>query len=191
MAGIEFLTDRAIKSAIKVGAAQTISDGGGLTMQVQPGGAGWWRLRYWLAARENRLSLGTYPEISLARARERRRDALALIAEGTDPSDARKADKVRTAAKAATAKLIEDGGALPGSFEAVAKEWLSTVHQHKVSAGHAERTRIRLEQDVFPWIGSDSIGTIEAPTLLECLRRAEARGAIETAHRVKHACGGF
>lgn len=78
---------------------------------------------------------------------------------------------------------------MPGSFEAVAREWLVTVHDHKVSAGHAERTRIRLEQMVFPWLGGKPIGEIEAPELLQCLRRVEARGAIETAHRVKHACG--
>jgi integrase len=58
-----------------------------------------------------------------------------------------------------------------------------------VSAGHSERTRIRLEQDAFPWLGRRPIAEIEAPELLQCLRKIEARGAIETAHRVKNACG--
>ena len=76
-----------------------------------------------------------------------------------------------------------------GTFEYVAREWLATVHEAKVSEGHADRTRIRLEQDVFPWLGRRPIGEIEAPELLQCLRRVEARGAIETAHRIKDACG--
>lgn len=63
------------------------------------------------------------------------------------------------------------------------------MHEAKVSAGHPERTRIRLEQDAFPWIGSRPIGEIEAPELLQALSRVEARGAIETAHRIKDACG--
>ena len=58
-----------------------------------------------------------------------------------------------------------------------------------MSEGHAERTRIRLEQDAFPWLGRRPIAEIEAPELLQCLRRVEARGAIETAHRLKDACG--
>jgi len=58
-----------------------------------------------------------------------------------------------------------------------------------VSDGHAERTRIGLEQDVFPWIGAKPISTVEAPDLLATLRKIVERGAIETAHRAKDACG--
>jgi len=63
------------------------------------------------------------------------------------------------------------------------------VHSAKVSAGHAAITLTRLERDVFPWLGRRPIGEIEAPELLACLRRVEDRGAIETAHRIKDACG--
>ena len=76
-----------------------------------------------------------------------------------------------------------------GTFEHVAREWLATIHEGKVSEGHADRTRIRLEQDAFPWLGRRPIAYIEAPELLQALRKVEARGAIETAHRVKNACG--
>ncbi len=122
-------------------------------------------------------------------ARARRREARKLVAAGIDPSAARKADKAARAAKAEAARLVAEGQAAPGTFEAVAREWLTTVHEVKVSAGHAARTRIRLEQDVFPWLGTRPIGEIEAPELLQCLRRVEARGAIETTHRIKDACG--
>jgi integrase len=59
----------------------------------------------------------------------------------------------------------------------------------KVSDGHADRTRIRMEQDLFPWLGRRPIAEIDAPELLTCIRRVEARGAIETAHRVKDTAG--
>ncbi len=91
--------------------------------------------------------------------------------------------------KAEAARMVAAGLPGPGTFEHVAREWLATVHEAKVSAGHAQRTRIRLEQDAFPWLGRRPIGEIEAPALLQRLRRVEAHGAIETAHRVKDACG--
>jgi integrase len=193
MAAIETLSDKAIRATIKAvadsGNSKVISDGGGLSLQVQTSGAGWWRLRYWIASRENRLSLGTYPEVTLAEARNRRLDARKLIAAGTDPADARKSGKAAVAAKADAKRLAEAGLPGLGTFENVARDWLRTVHEQKVSAGHAERTQIRFEQDAFPFIGQRPIGEIEAPDLLKCLRRVEARGAIETAHRVKDACG--
>jgi integrase len=189
------LTEKTILAALKKAAAEgkavTINDGEGLTLIARPdgGGVGWWRLRYWIDGRENRLSLGTYPETGLRAARVRRDAARTLIAAGGDPSLARKADKAERAHEREVEALADAGMPGPGTFEHVAREWLTTQHAVKVSAGHAERTRIRLEQDAFPWIGARPVGDIEPPELLACLRRVEARGAIETAHRVKDACG--
>ncbi|MDL2339290.1 MAG: integrase arm-type DNA-binding domain-containing protein [Pseudomonadota bacterium] len=187
------LSDKAIRAALKeaaeTGKPKTVKDGDGLSLIARPEGAGWWRLRYWLQSRENRLSMGTYPDVSLADARTRRDAARKLIAAGIDPSKARKADKAQQAANAEAKALADAGLPGPDTFEYVARDWLTTVHEAKVSAGHADHTRIRLEQDVFPWLGRRPIADIEAPELLECLRRVEARGAIETAHRVKDACG--
>jgi len=112
-----------------------------------------------------------------------------LIAARTDPSEARKADKAEKAQAGEVQALADDGLPAPGTFEVVVREWLTTQHEVKVSFGHAERTHIRLEQDAFPWIGRRPVGEIEPPELPACLRRIEARGAIETAHRVKDACG--
>jgi len=193
MAGIEKLSDKtiqaALKAAVAAGKPKTIADGGGLVLEARPTGVGWWRLRYTFEGKENRLSLGTYPEVSLAAARQRRREAQTTLAGGEDPSGVRKAEKVERQKTQEAQKLIDAGLPGPGTFEFVARDWLKTVHEVKVSAGHAERTRIRLEQDAFPWIGKRPIADIEPPELLECLRRVEARGAIETAHRVKDACG--
>ena len=193
MAVIERLTDKGIRAALRTvaqaGKAKTISDGGGLVLEVQPSGSGWWRLRYSFAGKENRLSVGTYPEIGLAVARQRRREAAELVANGSDPAEVRKAEKAARGLKQQTAQLLADGKPVPGTFEFVAREWIGSVHEVKVSADHAARTLTRLEQDAFPWLGRRPIGEIDAPELLTCLRRVEARGAIETAHRVKNACG--
>ena len=187
------LTEKTILSALKkagvAGKPSTISDGEGLTLIARPDGAGWWRLRYWLDGRENRLSLGTYPETGLRDARDKRDAGRKLIAAGADPSAARKVEKADRAQQRQTKALADAGLPGPGTFEHVAREWLTMIHEGKVSEGHAERTRIRLEQDAFPWLGRRPIAEIEAPELLQVLRKVEARGAIETAHRVKNACG--
>ena len=193
MAGTDTLNDKAIRAACKraadTGNTEKLPDGGGLRLDVQPSCAGWWRLRYRFGGKEGMLSLGVYPDVSLSLARQRRDEARTLLAAGTDPSEARKADKVAKAAQAALTRTTDAGLPAPGTFEAVAREWLTTVHEAKVSAGHAERTRIRFEQDAFPWIGRRPVPEIEAPELLAVLRRVIARGAIETAHRLKDACG--
>jgi integrase len=193
MAALNILDAKTIQAAIKAatesGKARKLSDGGGLVFEARPTGAGWWRLRYWIDSKEGMLSLGTYPETGLRDARDKRDEARKLIAAGGDPGAARKTDKAERAQVREALALADAGLPGPGTFEHVAREWLTTVHEAKVSAGHAERTRIRLEQDAFPWIGRRPIGELEAPEVLQCLRRVEARGAIETAHRIKDACG--
>ena len=135
------------------------------------------------------LSLGTYPDVPLALARTRRDEARKLVADRIDPSAKRKADKAQRTRQAEAQALADAGLPGLGTFEAVARDWLRAVHEAKVSEGHAERTRIRFEQDAFPWIGRTPIAELEAPELLAVLRRVTARGAIETAHRLKDACG--
>ena len=170
-----------------------INDGAGLYLQlfVNGGQTHGWRFTYTSpgTGKRNILSFGTYPDTPLAAARERRDEARRAVAAGTDPSDTRKATKAQRVAVAETERLIADGKPLPGTFEFVARDWLVRVHGVKCSTGHADRTRIRLEQDAFPWLGRRPIADIEPPELLACLRRVEERGAIETAHRIKDACG--
>lgn len=171
------LSDVLIKNAKPGPKAQRLFDGGGLYLEVAPSGGKWWRLKYRHDGKEKRLSLGTYPDTSLKDARERRDQARRDLAAGIDPGVKRKAEKETRAVLAAN------------TFEAVAREWHQAVHVAKVSEGHAARNLLRLEQDAFPWLGSIPIADITAPKLLEALRRVEARGAIETAHRVRQVCG--
>jgi integrase len=193
MAATDLLSDKAVRAALKIaadqGTARKIADGNGLHLEARPTGAGWWRLRYRFAGKEGMLSLGTYPDVGLALARKRRNEAREMIAAGIDPSAVRKTEKVAREKAHAVTRLIEAGLPALGTFEAVARDWVVTVHDAKVSEAHSARTVTRFERDVFPWIGTRPIGEIEPPELLSVLRKIEARGAIETAHRAKDACG--
>ena len=171
------LTDTRIRSAKPEQRPVRLYDDRGLYLEVSPKGGKWWRLKYSFDGKARLLSLGTYPDTGLKAVRDKRDQARRLIAQGVDPSAARKAEK------ASRSEIVVNG------FEAVAREWHATIHLAQVSAGHAARTLIRLEQDVFPWLGGLPVGEIKAPQLLQAMRRIEARGAIETAHRALQACG--
>lgn len=164
------LTEAAIRNAKPAAKARKLFDGGGLYLEVSPAGGKWWRLKYRIDGKEKRVSLGTYPEVGLRLARERRDEARRRVAQGIDPSAHRKAERTARAHRAAN------------SFEVVAREWL-TKHSPRWVASHADRIRRRLERDVFPWIGERPIAELTPPEILAVLRRIEGRGAIETAHR--------
>lgn len=182
--------DATIKAVRPGDPRKRLSDGGGLYLLLfVKGGAHGWRLDYSHGGKRKTLSLGTYPDTGLALARRKADDARQLLAEGVDPSEARQADKQRAAREAEALALAEAGKPGPGTFEHLAREWLAQVHEATVSPGHAERTRIRFEQDAFPYIGRRPAAEIDPPELLGVLRRVTARGAIETAHRLKDACG--
>jgi integrase len=170
------LTDTAIRNAKPDTKTRRMFDGGGLYLEVATSGGKWWRLKYRFGGKEKRISLGVYPEISLKDARERRGEARKLLANGTDPSQHRKAEKAATAALASN------------SFEVIAREWHGK-HVPTWTKKHAETVIRRLELNIFPWLGKLPAAEITAPQLLEALRRIEARGALETAHRVLSICG--
>lgn len=182
--------DAAIRTIKPGDPRKRLSDGAGLYLRLfVKGGSHGWRLDYTINGVRKNLSLGTYPDTGLALARKKADEARRLVSEGIDPSEARKAVKANALRQREAQRLADAGLPPANSFEAVAREWLGTVHGAKVSEGHAERTRLRLEQDVFPWLGRQPVNAIKPAELLACLRRVEARGAIETAHRVKQACG--
>ncbi len=100
------LTNVAVQGAKPKAKRYILKDEKGLYLEVSPSGGKWWRLRYWIAGRENRLSLGTFPEVSLAQARARRDDARKLLADGVDPSATRKAEKAEAQAGGETFELV-------------------------------------------------------------------------------------
>ena len=152
-----------------------LSDGDGLFLLVTPTGGKWWRFKYRFGGKEKLLSLGTYPEVSLADARERREAARKQVAAGIDPGEVRKAQKAATVA------------GCENSFEVVAREWHGKFEK-TWSTVHADTIMDRLTKEIFPWLGHRPIDEIKAPELLKVLRRMESRGALDTAHRVRNHC---
>jgi integrase len=145
-------------------------DADGLYLEVAPAGGKWWRLKYHWAGREKRMSLGTYPQVSLHEARRRRDDARRTLANGDDPSAVRRSEKM--AARAAAGN----------TFEAVARAWHKTWRTTR-SEGHADQVLRRLELDVFPKLGGTPITSIKAPDIVAVARAVEARGAHDLARR--------
>ncbi|WP_104656729.1 tyrosine-type recombinase/integrase [Ralstonia insidiosa] len=170
------LTDVEIRNARPREKAYRLTDGAGMYLEVSPAGGKYWRFKYRFASKEKRLALGVYPEVSAKEARGRRDDARKLLANGIDPGIERKVQKAATVERAAN------------SFEAVAREWFARQAPNW-AATHADKIIARLEKDVFPWLGGRPIAEIKTPEVLAVLRRVEARGALDTAHRVHQNCG--
>src|SRR5271155_2971540 len=105
------LTNIAIRNAKPKEKVYRLKDGEGLFLQVEPNGGQYWRFRYFFAGKEKMLALGTYPEISLDDAREKRRNARKLVANGIDPGAKKKEDKRLAAFNA------------ENTFKSVAQEW--------------------------------------------------------------------
>lgn len=140
-------------------------------MVVNPNGSRWWRCRYRYAGRDQLLSLGTYPDTSLALAREKRDTLKKQLAAGVDPSAQRKTQK---------AALVD---AQRNTFEGTARDW-HKAFTPQWTAHHAERILQRLEDNFFPWIGSQPIAEVSSKDIIACLNRCRDRGAIDTARRL-------
>ncbi|MBD3821179.1 MAG: integrase arm-type DNA-binding domain-containing protein [Thiotrichales bacterium] len=189
------LTDTLIKQAQPSEKQYKLSDAAGLFLLIHPNGSKYWRLKYRIAGKEKTLALGVYPETSLKQARAHRDDARKLIANGSDPAEVRKAEKItiteerRQQSEAeAIERMIQQGETLPGSFEAVALEWFYKQEAAWVR-GHSDKILARLKNYVFPYLGRTPIAEVTAPQVLQVLERIEERGTIETAHRTRQTIG--
>ena len=168
------LSDVVIRKAKPSEKTQRLFDGGGLYLEITPAGSKLWRQKYRHGGKEKRLAHGSYPEVTLAEARERREAARKLLAAGVDPAEHRKAEK---------AAGLERAG---NSFEVVAREWLDKrdwvdAYKSKITAW--------MVNDVFPYLGGRPVAELSAPEFLRVARRIEERGAIESAHRIMQNCG--
>lgn len=171
------LTDMRIRNAKPKQKAYKIADGGGLYLEVTPAGFKLWRMKFLQeSGKESRLSFGAYPEVSLTQARAARAAARQLKATDIDPGKAKRDARL---AKAAVATH---------TFEAVARRWLEKTAADRAATTQKKNTAW-LANDVFPEIGSMPISTIRPKHLLVPLQKIQARGAIESAHKVKQLCG--
>jgi integrase len=165
------LTDTQIRNLKAADTPISKFDGGGLFLLVQPGGGKWWRFKYTFAGKTKTLSFGTYPEITLKEARERRDEARKLVAHNIDPSADRKERK-----RAALATVT--------TFEDVFTEWLD-IEASKLAITTVDKIRSSMKNHALPKIGSLPIADIKLDVLLAMLRSIEATGALEMARRVR------
>ena len=166
------LSEARIRASRPKERAYKVFDERGLFMLVTPTGGRLWRFRYRMGGVEKLLTLGAYPDVPLKRAREKREDARKLVADGIDPSAKRQAER---------ATQVE-------TFEAIAKEWLE-LQSKSLAAETMDILGTRLKSFLYPYIGTRPIASITAQELLAALRRIEARGKHETAHRVRSLAG--
>ncbi|MEQ5973475.1 tyrosine-type recombinase/integrase [Serratia liquefaciens] len=170
------LTDVKVRTAKPQDKPYKLTDGGGLYLLVNTNGSRYWRMKYRVMGREKLLSIGVYPDISLAVARQKRDEARRALAQGNDPGAIKKAEK--------QAKKI----AAENTFEAIAREW----HKAKAdrwSLRYRDEIIDTFEKDIFPYIGLRPIAEIKPLELLETLKRMEKRGALEKMRKVRQRCG--
>jgi len=129
-----------------------------------------WFLKYRVGGKEKQLALGSYPDVSLKLARLARDAAKLQKAEGYDPVQVRKVEKLKA------------GRTEGDTFKVVALEWYKK-QAPQWSESHAERMLRQLERDLFPWIGDRRMIDIHPMELLSALQKVEERGALETADR--------
>jgi hypothetical protein len=164
-----------------------LADERGLYLEVSSAGGKWWRFKYRFGGKEKRLSLGVYPEVGLAQARENLWDVRERIRQGVDPSEARKAKKAANAERGAN------------SFEVVAREWLliatrkngspTRPTKNAFSPAHAQTVINRLERYVFPRLGQKPASEIDPPAVLQVLRQVESHLSAHLAHKIKQHIG--
>lgn len=162
------LTELALRNAKPGVTTRRLADGGGLFLEVRPNGSRYWRMAYRYGGKQKLLALGVYPNVSISKARKSAQLAKEQLAEGIDPGLVK--------------KILKGTCASDNTFQAVAEEWLEKF-KHQWAESHVKSISGRLRRDLFPWIGSRPVGEISAPELLTALRRIEARGHLENAHR--------
>lgn len=165
------LTDAKLRSLRAHDKPVSSFDGKGLFILCTPNGGRWWRFKYRFAAKTKTLSFGTYPEVSLKEAREKRDQARELLAKGIDPSEARKEQK-RILLASST------------KFSDVFDEWLD-VQTSKLAKGTVEKIRSSMTNHALPKIGGLPIDEVKVEALLSMLRSIEEKGALEMARRVR------
>lgn len=170
------LTDTRVKTAKAQEKLYKLPDERGLHLSVYPNGSKLWQMRYRFAGKEKTASLGKYPEVSLAQAREKRDQMRKQVASEIDPVQAQRQAK-------AAKKLAQEN-----SFEAVARTWFDSWKVAR-SERHAHYVIRRLEADVFPAIGKRPIAEIQAPELVAMMKAIEKRGALDIAKRCYQMAG--
>ncbi|KHN92819.1 integrase [Pectobacterium actinidiae] len=169
------LNARQIETAKPQDKEYKLTDGSGLYLLIKPNGAKYWRLKYRVAGKEKKLSIGVYPDIPLAEARLKREEARKIVASGGDPSEKKQVER--------QAKKIN----IDNTFKAIALEW----HEYKRpnwSKGYAEDLMEAFENDIFPDIGKRPVAEVKPLEMLTTLRKLEKRGVLDKLRKIRQAC---
>lgn len=162
------LTDSQIRNAKPSDRPRKLTDGRGLYLLLMPNGGRYWRFNYSFNGRSKTLALGVYPDVPLVRARAQHHEARLQLAQGIDPG----------AEKQVQGK----------TFEVVSRAWYArwAPSRHPQYAHYVMK---RLEEDVFPKIGSIPASDVPTSAFRDVVKKIEARGAAEIAKRVLQNCG--
>ena len=147
------------------------ADSGGMYLQVSPAGSKRWFLKYRVEGSEKQLALGSYPDVTLTKARKARDAAKTQKAEGIDPIHARQVEKLKAS--------VGSGD----TFTAAANDWLERGKPNW-SATHYVRELRNVTKDLTPYLGKRAIASIKPIELLAVIQKVEQRGALDVAHRV-------
>jgi len=170
------LSDFALKHAKPKEKAYRLSDGDGLYLLVQPNGSKLWQLRYRFLEKENVLSFGKYPHLSLLDARGKRDEARRQLAKGVNPSAQRRDDK----AAALTASRT--------TFGLIAEEYIKRMEEREAAEATITKTTWLLDDLARP-LSKRPIKEITAAEILALLQKVEKSGRRETARRLRGVIG--
>lgn len=170
------LTDLEIRRAKPEEKAYTKNDGNGLSLLIEPNGSKGWRFRYRFDGKPKMLSLGTYPDVSLNEAREKRDESRKMVRSGINPSDVRREEKQARQGRAGN------------TFEVITREWYEKRKDHW-SLSYREEMMKTFESDVFPIIGHRPMADIKPMELMVVLSKLDDRGATEKLRKVRQRCG--
>lgn len=169
------LTDTAVKQAKTQEKPYTLKDSDGLFLYVAPNGSKSWHYRFTWHGKQPRISIGTYPAISLREARTRRDESNSLVARGVDP----RAERRKAKANAAVHQQ--------NTFEAVAERWhaFKLPRWSAARKGAAVQARFYLDKDLIPELGRLPVADIIRADVLSAVRRVERRGALNSARKCR------
>ncbi len=159
------LTDTTIRTLRPKAKAYQKADGGGLFIEVMPGGKLVWRMRYRRKGRQEKVTFGEYPAIPLVEARRRREEAKAMLARGESPM-----------------KLKQDAKALerePDTVEAFTRRWIAEVVE-KTNANPRNVRRV-MDKDILPAIGNKRLNEVNVSDVHAITDKIKARGADQVA----------
>jgi len=169
------LSEMAIRHARVTGKDYTLADGDGLILHITAQGGKIWHFRYYWAGKQKRMSFGSYPQLGLRDARMKRDEARALIAQGKNPSEQRKQQRLAV-------RLSSDH-----AFEVVFNQWIAFRRLSLKEGRQSTLSQILriFSKDILPYLGDRSIYDVSRHVLMGVLDRIESRGAFTTAEKCR------